>query len=106
MKLKTAEIRRFFSNCSTIKSKGVLPVLDYIKVDNDKIIKTNLTAYVVMNISPTGKTMLISENVLNGIIKQTTADSVEITVNGFVGTISDGKNKPTFAISPEEHYPK
>lgn len=105
MKLKTSELKRFFSNSNTIKSKGILPILDYLKISDNKIIKTNLNAYVVMDITPTGETMLINEDILSSIVKGTLADTIEVTASGNKGLISDGVNKMKYPIPAEEDYP-
>lgn len=105
MKLKTAELKRFFSNSNTIKSKGIIPILDYIKIENDRIVKTNLNAYVVMSITPTGETMLINEEILSSIVKSTLADTIEVTASGNKGLISDGVNKIKYPIPAQEDYP-
>jgi hypothetical protein len=106
MNLRVVELRRFFSNAGTIRSKGVMPVLDYIKIDRDRIIKTNLNAYVIMNITPVGETILIDEKILNAMVKSTSSDIIEVTTQGSKVFLSDGKYKMSFVVAEEEHYPK
>lgn len=106
MILKTLELRKFFSNASTIKSNGLMPILDFVRVDNNKIIKTNLNAYIIMDITPTNETLLIDEKILNAIVKVTTSDTINVTAKGDKVIISDGVNKMSFLLSAEEHYPE
>src|SRR5438477_596157 len=103
MILNVQQLKRFFSNASTIKTNKVMQILEYIKIDNDKIIKTNLTAYVVMEITPTGETLLIDEKTLSAIVKATTADTITVTVKNNKGLLSDGVNNMSFLLSEEEH---
>lgn len=106
MVLKTLEMRRFFSTANSIKSNSILPVLAYIRVNNDRIEKTNLNAYCVMNITPVGDTILIDEKILSAIVKVTTSDTIEVKVKGDKVHLSDGVNKMSFLLSAEEHYPQ
>lgn len=105
MQLKTTEIKRFISNASMIKSSGILPVLDYLLIQDDKIIKTNLEAFISMDIQPTGETLLVDENILSSLIKKTTADVIDIKVKGSIVHLTDGVYKPYFTFCDHKDYP-
>lgn len=104
--LRVNELKRFFSNSNTIKSNGILPVLDFILIDNDRIVKTNLNAYVEMKITPIGKRMLVDEKLLQNIVKITSADTIEVILKDKKVFLSDGKNKPFFTLSDDSVYPE
>lgn len=107
MILKTIELRRFFQNASAIRSKGILPILDFVKIDGNKIIKTNTEAYIEMDITPTGKSMLIDENTLSTLVKTTTSDEIKVEIDGKRVYLLDGRNKLFFQLPDDASlYPE
>src|SRR4051812_20145433 len=105
MQLKVTEIKRFVANASMIKSRGVLPVLDYILIKDDKIIKTNIDAFISMDIQSTSETLLIDENVLSILIKKTTAEVINVKIKGNVVYLLDGRYSPYFTFCDPKDYP-
>lgn len=80
MKLKTAEIKRFFNLSSSIKTNGILPILDLIKIDNDRIYKTNTNAWIVCDITATNEQILLDEKILSEYVKRVAEDYIDVKI--------------------------
>jgi hypothetical protein len=98
MILNTIQLKRFYANSSQIKSKGILPILDYIKISDDVILKTNTEAFIKMDITPTGKTFLIDENTLGKLLSITKSDIINVEVKDKRVCLNDGFNKAYFPL--------
>jgi len=98
MKLKTSELRQFKQNASFIKTRGIIPILEFLKVENGTITKTSLECFMVQEIESKGS-VLLNENILFNFLSQTKEPSIEITVKDKRVTIYDGSIRVSF---PEE----
>lgn len=111
IKVPVSDIRSFKKNSSHIRSKGILPILDYIKFDNGTITKTNLNEFVVQESNFAGA-FLIEERILFNFIEYTSASEIIFVADGAKITLNDGVQKTTstqgdISLFPEtEECPK
>lgn len=92
VKVSVSDIRSFKKNSSHIRSKSILPILDYIKFDNGTITKTNINEFVVQESNFTGS-FLIEERVLLNFVEYTSASDILFIADGKKVIISDGSQK-------------
>lgn len=103
VKVPIADIRSFKKNAAHVKSRGIIPVLDYIKFDNGEIVKTNTADYVVQQSNFSGS-FLIQERELFSFVEFSSATDVSFTVEKIDKdkrriTMADGTRK---AVSTSE----
>lgn len=103
-KVPVADIRSLKKNASHIKSKGILPILDYIKFDNGTISKTNINEFVVQESTFTGA-FLVEERILFNFIEYTHATEIVFTSDGKKIILSDGSQKTTSNTDEVALYP-
>jgi hypothetical protein len=94
VKVSVADIRSFKKNSSRITSKGILPILDYIKFDNGTITKTNINEFVVQESNFSGA-FIVEERILFNFIEYTSAVEISFVTDGTKVVISDGSQKTT-----------
>jgi|SRR6478735_3434548 len=94
VKVSVADIRSFKKNSSRITSKGIIPILDYIKFDNGTITKTNINEFVVQESGFSGS-FLVEERILFNFIEYTGASEILFVADGGKVVISDGSQKTT-----------
>ena len=94
VKVSVADIRSFKKNSSRITSKGILPILDYIKFYNGTITKTNINEFVVQESNFSGA-FLVEERILFNFIEYTSAVEISFVTDGTKVVISDGSQKTT-----------
>lgn len=92
VKVSVSDIRLFKKHSSHIKSKGVIPILDYIKFDNGAITKTNINEFVVQESNFNGA-FLIEERILFNFIEYTSATEILFEADGKKVIMSDGSQK-------------
>lgn len=100
MKLKTAELRSFKQNASFVKTKGILPILGYLKVADGTITKTNLESFIVQDIECKGS-ILLDEVIFFDFLSRTKEPTIEVTVKDKRVTISDG-TMPKVSFAEED----
>jgi len=94
VKVSVSDIRSFKKNSSRITSKGIIPILDYIKFDNGTITKTNINEFVVQESNFSGS-FLVEERILFNFIEYTSASEILFVADGSKVVISDGSQKTT-----------
>ncbi len=100
MKVKTAELKAFKNNASHIKTKGIIPILSFLKIENGEITKTGLESFVVQKIDCKGS-VLLNETILYDFLNRTRENVMEITVKDKRVTLSDGV-LPKVSFSEED----
>jgi DNA polymerase III sliding clamp (beta) subunit (PCNA family) len=105
IKVSVADIRSFKKNSSRITSKGVIPILDYIKFDNGAITKTNINEFVVQESNFSGA-FLVEERILFNFIEYTSAAEVLFVANGKKVIISDGSQKTSSSQGDISLFPE
>src|SRR5271154_2379650 len=117
LKIKTSDFREFFKRISSIKQTGILPILDYIKLEADVegncfLYDTNMGIWCVHEIkAETDKKadMLLDKRLLLALVSSTASDTITIKQSGkeIILTDSDKKgNMLSFKIPDGEHYPE
>src|SRR5688572_7795118 len=92
IKVPVSDIRSFKKSSSHIRSKGIMPILDYIKFDNGTITKTNINEFVVQESDFNGA-FLVEERVLFNFIEYTSAADISFVADGKKIIITDGSQK-------------
>jgi DNA polymerase III sliding clamp (beta) subunit (PCNA family) len=105
IKVSVADIRSFKKNSSRITSKGVIPILDYIKFDNGAITKTNINEFVVQESNFSGA-FLVEERILFNFIEYTSAAEVLFVADGKKVIISDGSQKTSSSQGDISLFPE
>lgn len=90
MQLLTATIREFQKLSSGIKTNSFLPILSYLKIGNNSIIKTNLNQFVDFSIQSDKEIILVDEKMLYNFINATSQELVSIVTKDKYVIISDG----------------
>lgn len=109
IKVPVSDIRSLKKNASHIRSKGILPILDYIKFDNGAITKTNINEFVVQESNFSGA-FLVEERILFNFIEYTNAPEIQFVVEDKKITLSDGSQKTSsnrgeISLFPEIEQP-
>lgn len=104
IKVSVSDIISFKKNSSHIRSKGVLPILDYIKFDNGAITKTNITEFVVQESNFSGA-FLVEERILFNFIEYTHASEILFVADGKKVILSDGSQKTVSRQDEIELFP-
>lgn len=104
VKVPVTDIRSFKKNSSHIKSKGIIPILDYIKFENGTIIKTNINEFVVQESSFSGA-FLVEERILFNFIEYTGAAEIIFETNGSKVIMSDGSQKTSSSPGDVKLFP-
>lgn len=109
-RIKTSEIKDFFSRSKTIRTSTIIPVLSYIKLEVKDgaatLSKTNLESYCVHTIeteSSTDESILLDERLLNAI--SATPGIIEIEKTETHIRLSNGSVKMAFPVMSPEHFP-
>lgn len=106
MKIKTSELREFMPLAAAVPSKGILPILSYIKFSNGTLTKTDLSTYVIHEISAQGEDMLLNEKILSAFLKDCRGDEFTIIKEGDEIFLVDGKRKTKFATEDMTLFPE
>lgn len=101
MKLKTAELKQFKQNASFIKTRGIIPILGYLKVDNGTITKTSLENFYTQKIDAKGS-VLLDEVQLYNFLAKTPEPTIDITVKDRRIFISDGGTTPKVSFQEQD----
>lgn len=104
IKVPVSDLRSFKKNSSHIKSKGIIPILDYIKFDNGTISKTNINEFVVQESNFSGA-FLVEERILFNFIEYTHASEILFIADGKKVIISDGSQKTSSNQAEIELFP-
>lgn len=104
MKISTAELKRFKSNSSSIKTNTMLPVLSYLKFDDGKVIKNSLDSFIVQDMDFKGS-MLVEENELFIFLNGTNEPIIDISQKENRVIISDSNGKSAHAAIDMAHFP-
>ncbi len=106
MYLKTKQVREFLSLISSINTRGILPVLGYIKLQDGKLTKTSLDTYVIHKIdAPENEALLLSEEYLSSFVKECSREEFEIKADEKVVWLIDGKRKNKFQSASVNEFP-
>lgn len=101
MKLNTTEIKKFKIVSDSIKSRNILPILNYLKFDNGTITKSNGESFVVMDADFEGS-FLVDESQLMSFIEKVNSKEIEIEVEGKRLLLINPNKKQERMASPTE----
>ena len=104
MKIKTSELRSFLSAGGHIKTNNILPILQYIKFDNGRIIKNNLSEFIVYETSFAGS-ILVEERLLSNLVSVAVSEYIEISKLKNRVVLTDGSNTIEHQYEPQENFP-
>jgi|GEM_PF-4469283 hypothetical protein len=80
MILQKSELRAFKQSTAAIKTNQVIPVLAYLLLDGNKLIKNNLEAFIIEEITVDNtEKLLIDEKTLYNFLDFTTGDTISLT---------------------------
>lgn len=106
MKLKTKQLKEFFSVASSITVNNILPILAYIKLENAALTKTNLANYVVHKIdAPADEALLFDEKILSAFLKECKSEEIEVRAENKSVHLIDGKRKMRFQSADIQNFP-
>lgn len=110
--VKTSELKRFLPHSKNIRSRGILPILSFVKIEckdnRATITKTNLHSFVIFEIEAEFKqdeTVLIEENVLEACANFSAGEYITITKKENAVTLDDGFKKLKSQYEDEKHFP-
>lgn len=104
MKVKTADLKRFKSNASFIKTNNILPILGYLRFQGTRLTKTNLHNFYEQEME-FKEEMLVDENILYNFLNNTKEEVIDISIKGDRIIISDGKSKVFAPVEALENFP-
>ena len=105
MNLKVSELRAFQKMASPLKGHNILPILEYIKLEDGKATKSVLTSFVQFECSGIDKPILVDEKLLGVKLSNPAADFLNITQKGNKVTITDTKIPTTFQVPELVNFP-
>src|ERR1700734_26990 len=106
MNIKTSDLQEFSRLSSPLKGhENVLPILDYVKVGNGKLLKTVLTSFVEIDCADATEEMLLDEKQLSIKVKGSKADFLNFKKKDNKVTVTDSVIPSTFQIPDAKTFP-
>lgn len=105
MNIPISDLKKFQKLSSSIASKNILPILDYIKVSIGKLTKSVNHAFVQMDCESADKEMLLDEKQLTAKINNTSATFLNFVKKANKVTISDTVAPKTFQVPEVKEFP-
>lgn len=113
IKLNTSSLREFQKRASIIERNTLLPVLANLKFTVDDGVclatKSSVNAICIGDIKYEGsgalKAFLLDERILFSLLGNTSAEMLEITLDGGTFVLSDGRDKIVLPVEPPDNFP-
>jgi hypothetical protein len=98
MKLSVRELKNFRQKAAVIKSNTVLPILSYLKFENNRVTKNAMHSFVIQDLK-CSESCLIDEKILMQFIDRCDSDEITVKVEDKRVILSD---KHTKIVSPTD----
>jgi hypothetical protein len=105
MNISLSELKTFERLSSSIKGNNILPVLDYVKMGDGKIIKSALHAFVKFDCPSADTGMLINEHLLSVKVEKSSGQFLNITKKANKVTLTDSITPTTFQVPDLKTFP-
>ena len=105
MKLNVEQLKRFKANSASIKSNGIIPILDYLKFDKGTVTKNAMGSFVIQKIDGCTKSFLVDEKILMNFVAYTSSPTIDIEIKDGKVIMSDGSTKKISPTEPVENFP-
>ena len=105
MKLNVEQLKRFKANSASIKSNGIIPILDYLKFDKGTVTKNAMGSFVIQKIDGCTKSFLVDEKILMNFVAYTSSPTIDIEIKDGKVIMSDGSTKKISPTEPIENFP-
>ena len=105
MNISLSELRQFQKLSSPIVGHNLLPVLEYLRMGDGKIIKSILSAFVEYQCNEASEEMLVDERLFNVKIGSTQSSFLNISKKGNKVTVTDSVTQTTFQVPEVKVFP-
>lgn len=105
MKLNVDQLKKFKANSASIKSNGIIPILDYLKFDKGTVTKNAMGSFVIQKIDGCTKSFLVDEKMLMNFVAYTSSPTIDIEIKDGKVIMSDGSTKKISPTEPVENFP-
>jgi hypothetical protein len=106
MNIKVTDLQEFSKFSSPLKGhENILPILEYIKVGNGKIVKTVLSSFVEFDCEDADKEMLLDEKRLSTNVKAAETGFLSFKKKDNKVTITDSITPDTFQVPEVNLFP-
>lgn len=106
MILKKQELLEFARRTAHIKNNGIMPILGYVMLAGNSIIKTNLQFYAKHTISADADPILIDEQILFALVNNTNEEEISVEREEGKVVLRAGKRKQEFGWVDVIDFPK
>lgn len=104
MNIKVSNLKKFQKLSSHIRPAGITPASSCIKFCDGKLIKNANSAFIEYDCQDATDNVLVDENVLNSLLKNTISDIISISVIDKKLILSDGRDKISSGIIPVKEF--
>lgn len=105
MNINVSDLRSFKNLSSSIKGNNILPVLEYIKIGDGRIVKSILSAFVEFKCNDADTKMLVDEKLLSIKTGSAQSTSINFSKKGNKITMTDTITPTTFQSPDFDAFP-
>lgn len=106
MNIKTSALQEFSRLSSPLKGhNNVLPILDYVKVGNGKLVKTVMSSFIEVDCPDANEEMLLDEKQLSIKVKGSKSEFLNFKKKDNKVTVTDSVIPSTFQIPDSKEFP-
>lgn len=105
MNITLSDLKQFHRLSSSIKGNNILPILDYVRFGDGKIVKTSLHQFVQFDCPSADTVMLVNEGLLSVKTGKSQADGLTLTQKGNKVTLTDSVTPTTFQVPDIKTFP-